>query len=117
MWCNASVTSKSLAEPTYDGYEFYYWYPENSFTIWFDSPIIEEELENGDICFRIQGNIWLCPRSPQEQMPEAPAAEIPSPYAVTAGNIKPMISVTSVKMENHPEHIAVMFGQVLNNLK
>lgn len=32
-------------------------------------------------------------------------------------NVRPSITLTSVKMENNPEHVAVMFGQVLNNLK
>lgn len=113
MWCNANVSSASVT-PIYDDYEFWYWAPRRNYTIWFDSPMLSEELAGGNVCYRLQGNVWFCPTVPETELPPE---VMPLPAAPMGGNIRPMISVTSVKMENHPEHISVMFGQVLNNLK
>ena len=113
MWCNANVMSSTVATPTYDGYKFWYWYPRHNFTVWFDTPMTTEELGTGNVCYRLNGNVWFCPTVPVEEIPPEVTPLPPLGYS----NVKPMISVTSVKMENHPEHISVMFGQVLNNLK
>lgn len=109
MWGNANVMVGSTATPMYDGYYFWYWYPGRDYCVWFDTPISIENLDNSNVCYRLQGNVWFCPTTPVEELPPA---VVPLP-----GNVKPVISVTSVKMENSPEHVAVMFGQVLNNLK
>jgi hypothetical protein len=97
--------------PMYDGHHFWFWYPGRDYTVWFDTPITAEQLESGNVCYRLNGNVWFCPTQPADTLPPEVT---PLP---TNAHIKPMISVTSVKMENHPDHISVMFGQVLNNLK
>lgn len=112
MWCNANVMALSMTTPMYDGYQFYYWYPRHNYMIWFDTPMTTEELDTSNVCYRLQGNVWFCPTVPVEDLPPEP-----TPLPSTTGNIKPSMTLTSVKMENHPEHIAVMFGQVLSNLK
>jgi hypothetical protein len=99
-----------MSMPEYDGYNFWYWYPRRNYMIWFDTPITTEELEGSNVCYRLQGNVWFCPSTPAEELP-------PEPIPLPTGNIKPSMTLTSVKMENHPEHIAVMFGQVLSSLK
>lgn len=111
MWCGNTMPV-SNAINSYDGDYWYYWNPIYNYVLWYDHPF-EEIMLNGNVCYRLQGNIWICPIETEQ----ANAEPIPMPVPVTSGNIKPMISVTSVKMENHPEHISVMFGQVLNNLK
>jgi len=98
-------------EPMYDGYRFWYWGPRRDYTIWFDTPMTTDELSTGNVCYRLQGNVWFCPNTPIEELP--PVAEPLTGHA----NVRPSITLTSVKMENNPEHVAVMFGQVLNNLK
>ena len=119
VWGNARVKSMST-EPSYDGDLFWHWYPNTRFILWFDSPMTEEELASGDICYRFQGNVWLCPNVPEETMPVEPEP-MPEPVGnvlpMFHGNVRPNLTLTSVKMENHPEHIAVMFGQVLSSLK
>ena len=112
MWCNANSAVSSINVENYDGNYWYWWRPRYNYVLWYDTPFNTTTLD-GNICYRIEGNIWICPISPEEGnlTPE------PRPMPVTSGNVKPMLSVTSVRMENHPEHVAVMFGQVLNNLK
>lgn len=112
MWSNTCTMSSSMTSPTYDGYKFWYWNPSNIYKIWFDTPIDEEDLGDGNVCYRLQGNVWLCANVTEEQLPPV-IVPMPNPMA----NLKPMISVTSVKMENHPDHVSVMFGQIMNNLK
>lgn len=111
MWCNANVSISSITEPLYDGHSLYLWRPGTHFMIWFDTPITEDQMQGNSMCYRLQGNVWFCPE-PTEELPP-----VIIPLSTSAGNIKPSMTLTSVKMENHPEHIAVMFGQVLNNLK
>jgi len=113
MWSNTCTMSSSMTSPTYDGYKFWYWNPSNIYKIWFDSPMSEEMLSTGNVCYRLQGNVWFCPSVPEKELPP----EVTPLPPAAAGNVRPMITVTSVKMENHPEHISVMFSQALNNLK
>jgi len=114
MWCNTTITQTSISQPMYDGHRFWYWYPGRHYTVWFDSPMSEDSLVNGNVCYRLQGNVYFCPTVPETQLPPE---VIPLPTSGHASNIKPMITLTSVRMENHPEHISVMFSQALNNLK
>jgi hypothetical protein len=110
-WCNVNVAVSTTAMNNYDGEYWYWWRPADNFIFWYDTPFAEE-LIDGNLCYRVNGNIWICPISPEGNLtPE------PRPMPVTSGNVKPMLTVTSVRMENHAEHVAVMFGQVLNNLK
>lgn len=111
LWCNVTPTCGNIT-PMYDGYHFWFWNPGRNYSIWFDTPLTELQLSDGNVCYRLQGNVWFCPTVPEAELPPE---VIPMPSPV--GNVKPMISVTSVKMENHPEHVSVMFGQILNNLK
>ena len=108
MWCNTTVSTATMNN--YDGYSWYYWSPKHNFIFWYDRPFTEEILD-GNVCYKFDGNIWICPKLPDNDY----VSPIPTP--MPAGNVRPMISVTSVKMENHPEHVSVMFGQILNNLK
>ena len=110
MWCNSNVMSTSL-EPIYDGYQFYYWMPGRNYTIWFDTPITAEQLESGNVCYRLNGNVWFCPTTPVEELPP-----VITPLPTNA-HVKPTITVTTARMENHAEHVSVMFGQVISNLK
>ena len=113
MWCNVNAAITTSAVNNYDGYYWYTWYPHHkNWIIWYDTPLAEEILD-GNLCYRVNGNIWICPVPPTE----GNITPIPTPMPESMGNVKPMISVTSIKMENHPEHVSVMFGQVLNNLK
>jgi len=115
-WGNTKIkTMTSL--PDFDGDRFWYWYPDTNFILWFESPLIHEEIENGTWCYRIQGNVWMCPETPYERPVTGNIMPVPSPMPVSSGNIRPSMTLTSVRMENHPEHIAVMFGQVISNLK
>jgi len=113
LWCNTSPTLGNVS-PTYDGYHFYYWYPRRNYTVWFDTPIMEATLADGNVCYQLKGNVWFCPTIPVEELPPEVS---PLPTVSTTGNVRPTITLTSVKMENHPEHITVMFSQALNNLK
>lgn len=106
MWCN--VTPMSASINNYDGEFWYSWSPEN-WIIWYDTPFVEEVLD-GNLCYKINGNIWICPIAKtngninQEQI------------SITTANVKPSLTLTSVKMENHPEHVAVVFAQICNSL-
>lgn len=107
-WCGNSM-AVSNAINNYDGHMWYStWLPYSvNFVIWHTQPLIEEMLA-GNVCMRSQGNVWIC---------ATPASGGPIAGPAVESNVKPMLSVTSVKMENHPEHISVMFGQVISNLK
>lgn len=107
LWGN--VKPGIYREPIYDEIGFWHWAPVPDITIWFDTPMTTEELGSSNVCYRLQGNVWFCPTVAAEQLP-------PVVVPLPTGNVKPMLSVTLVKMENHPEHVAVMFGQVLSNL-
>ena len=112
LWCNVSVTSTKL--PMFDGYHWYYWCSPDRWSVWFDDPMSEFVIE-GNVCYRISGNVWICPvEPPVDTLMPVPN---PEPVPMPTGNVRPMLSVTSVRMENHPEHISVMFGQVIANLK
>jgi hypothetical protein len=108
LWCNTAPETGTIT-PLYDGHYFYYWAPRHNYTVWFDTPVMQEELTSGNICYRLQGNVWFCPT-----VPELPAEVVPLP---SNAHIKPSITVTTAKMENHAEHVSVLFGQVISNLK
>lgn len=112
MWCNASSVVNNVNVDNYDGTYWYWWRPAHNCIIWYNMPFETTTLDK-DICYKIEGNIWVCPIPPEQGnlIPE------PSPMPIVSANIKPSMTFTSVKMENHPEHISVMFGQVLSNLK
>ena len=116
-WGNTNI--KMTSTPNFDGDRFWYWYPDTNFILWFESPLIHEEIENGIPCYRTSGNVWFCPESPYERpiqgntMPVPPIPSLPE----ISGNIRPSITVTTAKMENHAEHVSVLFGQVISNLK
>ena len=95
----------------YDGYRFWYWYPGRDYTVWFDTPIMREELSGSNVCYRLEGNVWFCPSVPETSLPPD---VVPLP---SNAHIKPTITVTTARMENHAEHVSVMFGQVISNLK
>jgi hypothetical protein len=110
LWCNTTPGTASV-HPLYDGAYFYYWAPRRDYTVWFDTPIMQEELAGGNVCYRLQGNVWFCPSTPESELPPE---VVPLP---TNAHIKPTITITSARMENHAEHVSVMFGQVISNLK
>lgn len=110
LWCNTTSTCGNVT-PMYDGHKFWYWYPRRDYTVWFDTPIMQEEITGSNTCYRLQGNVWFCPSTP---VSELPPEVIPLP---ANSHIKPSITVTTAKMENHPEHVSVLFGQVISNLK
>lgn len=114
MWCNANVSSTSTAGPMYDGYNFWYWYPRRNFMIWFDTPMAEDTLGTGNVCYKLNGNVWFCPTTSIDDLPPEPT---PLPTGNIVSNIKPSITVTTAKMENHAEHVSVLFSQVIANLK
>jgi hypothetical protein len=113
-WCNANIMVSSMTTPAYDGYNFWYWYPRHNYMIWFDTPLSEDVLGNSNVCYRLQGNVWFCPIVPEEQLPPEP---VPLPMGNITSNLRPSITITTAKMENHAEHVSVMFGQVISNLK
>jgi hypothetical protein len=110
MWCNTTPISSNVT-PMYDGYRFWYWYPGRDYTVWFDTPIMREELSGSNVCYRLEGNVWFCPSVPETSLPPD---VVPLP---SNAHIKPTITVTTARMENHAEHVSVMFGQVISNLK
>ena len=118
MWCNTAISTAAMN--TYDNQGWYTWAPRHRMWFWYDTPMVIDAIE-GNLCYRLNGNIWLCPM-PQE--PVEPSANIvviqpelpPGPMGMNS-HIRPSISVTSVKMDNNPEHVAVMFGQVISTLK
>jgi hypothetical protein len=79
--------------------------------VWFDTPLTEDVVGTSNVCYRLQGNVWFCPYTPVEELPPE---VVPLP---TNAHIKPTITITSARMENHAEHVSVMFGQVISNLK
>jgi hypothetical protein len=111
MWCNANVMSSSITTPMYDGLKYWYWWPGRNYMVWFENPISLEELSGSNVCYQLNGNVWFCPVVPTEELPPE---VMPLP---TNAHIKPSITVTTAKMENHAEHVSVLFGQVISNLK
>lgn len=110
LWCNTTPACGNVT-PMYDGYQFWYWHPRHNYSVWFDTPIVTEQLESGNVCYRLNGNVWFCPSTPETELPPE-VTPLPS-----NSHIKPTITVTTAKMENHAEHVSVMFGQVISNLK
>lgn len=134
MWCNTNSLMSATSINNSDGNGWYWWQIKMPHMIWYDAPI-EEEIIDGATCYKISGNIWICevaveeseyPELPEDEImslnkavPDQATPELTGFHNKTRANtlINPSITVTSVKMENHPEHVSVMFGQVLNNLK
>jgi hypothetical protein len=111
MWCNTAPMSASSIN--YDGEYWYSWNPNHkNWIIWYDTPLVEEML-GGNVCYRVNGNIWICPVVPIE---ESNIVQEPTPLPTNA-HVKPSITVTTARMENHAEHVSVLFGQVISNLK
>lgn len=92
----------------------YYYNPQRYVVIYHDLPM--ETMVDNQGCFKVTGNIIICMANEQIEIPYVNYGNL-VPASPPYANVKPMISVTSVKMENHPEHISVMFSQALNNLK
>lgn len=68
LWSNCSLITSSL-NPVHDGHLFWSWYPRHNYMIWFDTPLTEDVLSTGNICYRLQGNVWFCPKTPEADLP------------------------------------------------
>ena len=117
----SSLASSDLVSPAQND-DWNYYCPKSHWALWYDTPA-ETHVIDGLTVYRLRGNVWLVPIYEQPYpeykiWPPPSEGNIIHPISTqNTGNVKPMLSVTSVKMENHPEHISVMFGQVISNLK
>ena len=114
MWCNVNTAPMSSSINSYDGMYWYHWCPHDRWYIWYDTPMVEGVID-GNVCYRLTGNVWIC--SIPSEIPMTPNV-VPYPESLSStGNVKPSITITTAKMENHAEHVSVMFGQIISNLK
>jgi hypothetical protein len=86
---------------TADGW--YIFRPSRPVVIYHDAPL--NAMEDYDNCYVTLGNVKIC------------LGALDNFMVPRQSNVSPCLTLTSVKMENHPEHIAVMFGQAISNLK
>ena len=108
MWSNTSVTSSAVNN--YDGLYWYHWCPRDRWFMWYDSPMVEDQLD-GNLCYRVTGNVWICQVPNQE--PLVPNI-VPYPESVSSTSA---LEFNKVKLSSTPDHVAVMFGQIISNLK